>query len=151
MSYYVNCQHQFYSGRYIVEIAYPGIDYAGSDMLATDYPGEGEYDDPREALDAAIKVREALQADHPDEEIGIAFGHFEMVEGEPQDLEELKKEIMEHYASLPKCDRCGKLRDDKEFFVIYGDPDYGKFCSEFCAEEAFTENEEPMEESTTHD
>ena len=65
--------------------------------------------------------------------------------------EELKKEIMEHYASLPKCDRCGKLRDDKEFFVIYGDPDYGKFCSEFCAEEAFTENEEPMEESTTHD
>lgn len=90
MSYYVNCQHQFYSGRYIVEIAYPGIDYAGSDMLATDYPGEGEYDDPREALDAAIKVREALQADHPDEEIGIAFGHFDMVEGEPQDIDELK-------------------------------------------------------------
>ena len=101
---------------------------------------------PREALDAAIKVREALQADHPDEEIGIAFGHFDMVEGEPQDIDELRKDIEKHYESLPKCDHCGKPRDDKEFFVIYGDPDYGKFCSESCAEEAFVENEEQTEE-----
>lgn len=140
MSYYVNCQHQFYSGRYIVEIAYPGIDYAGSDMLATDYPGEGEYDDPREALLAAIKVRECLQADYPDEKIGIAFGHFDMVEGESQDLEELRTEIEKHYESLPKCDICGNIIKDKH--IILDDPDFGRFCSEFCAEEAYFDNEE---------
>ena len=144
--YFVNCQHQYYSGNYLVEIAYPDQYSIGSDMLATNYADEGEYSDPREALDAAIKVREALQADHPDEEIGIAFGHFDMVEGEPQDIDELRKDIEKHYESLPKCDHCGKPRDDKEFFVIYGDPDYGKFCSESCAEEAFVENEEQTEE-----
>lgn len=128
----------------MVEIAYPGIDYAGSDMLATNYPGEGEYDDPREALLAAIEVRKTLQADHPDEEIEIAFGHFDMVEGEPQDMEELKAEIEKHYESLPKCDHCGNIIEDK--YTIIGDPDFGQFCSEFCAEEAFIENEEQTEE-----
>ena len=73
-------------------------------------------------------------------------GHFDMVEGEPQDIDELKKDIEKHYESLPKCDHCGKMRDDKVFFAIYGDPDYGKFCSESCAEEAFLENEEQTEE-----
>ena len=140
MPYFVNCQHYFYSGQYMVEIAYPGIDYAGSDMLATDYPGEGEYDDPREALDAAIKVRECLQADYPDEKIGIAFGHFDMVEGESQDLEELRTEIEKHYESLPKCDICGNIIKDKH--IILDDPDFGRFCSEFCAEEAYFDNEE---------
>lgn len=144
--YFVNCQHQYYSGNYLVEIAYPDRDSIGSDMLATNYADEGEYSDPREALEAAIKVREMLQADHPNETVGIAFGHFDMVEGEAQDMEELKAEIEKHYESLPKCDHCGKMRDDKEFFVIYGDPDYGKFCSESCAEEAFVENEEQTEE-----
>ena len=123
-----------------MEIAYPGIDYAGTDMLATDYPGEGEYDDPREALLAAIKVRECLQADYPDEKIGIAFGHFDMVEGESQDLEELRTEIEKHYESLPKCDICGNIIKDKH--IILDDPDFGRFCSEFCAEEAYFDNEE---------
>lgn len=36
------------------------------------------------------RSREALQADHPDEEIGIAFGHFDMVEGEPRVFDELR-------------------------------------------------------------
>jgi hypothetical protein len=109
-------------------------------MLATDYPGEGEYDDPREALLAAIKVRECLQADYPDEKIGIAFGHFDMVEGESQDLEELRTEIEKHYESLPKCDICGNIIKDKH--IILDDPDFGRFCSEFCAEEAYFDNEE---------
>lgn len=139
--YFVNCQHQYYSGNYLVEIAYPGIDYAGSDMLATRYSDEGDYDDPREALEAAIKVKECLQADYPDEEIGIAFGHFDMVEGEAQDLEELRAEIEKHYESLPKCDRCGKLRNEDETYIIYSDPDFGKFCSEYCADEMYFENE----------
>lgn len=143
--YFVNCQHQYYSGNYLVEIAYPGIDYAGSDMLATRYADEGSYDDPREALEAAIKVRDCLQADHPDEEIGIAFGHFDMVEGEPKGLEELRAEIEKHYESLPKCDRCGKLIGD-ETYTIYSDPSFGKFCSEYCAEEAYIEDEKEYDE-----
>lgn len=143
--YFVNCQHQYYSGNYLVEIAYPDRDSMGSDMLATNYADEGEYSDPREALEAAIKVREMLQADYPNETVGIAFGHFEMVEGEPQDMEELKAEIEKHYESLPKCDRCGKLIEDGSH-VIYGDPDFGEFCSEFCAEEAYFENERDTEE-----
>lgn len=144
--YFVNCQHQYYSGNYLVEIAYPGIDYAGSDMLATRYADEGSYDDPREALEAAIKVKECLQADYPDEEIGIAFGHFDMVEGEAQDLEELRAEIEKHYESLPKCDRCGKLRNEDETYTIYSDPSFGKFCSEYCAEEAYIEDEKEYDE-----
>ena len=139
MPYFVNCQHYFYSGQYMVEIAYPGIDYAGSDMLATDYPGEGEYDDPREALNAAIKVKEALQTDYPDEEIGIAFGHFDMVEGEPQDIDELKKDIKKHYESLPKCDRCGGIIEEP--WTVVDDPDFGQFCSKFCIEETYSQEQ----------
>ena len=140
MPYFVNCQHYFYSDQYMVEIAYPGIDCAGSDMLATDYPDEGEYDDPREALEAAIKVRDALQVDYPKEEIGISFGRFDMVEGEPQDLEKLRAEIEKHYESLPKCERCGKII--KEPWIIVNDPDFGQFCSSFCAEAAYFSNED---------
>ena len=143
--YFVNCQHQYYSGNYMVEIAYPDQDSIGSDMLATHYADEGEYSDPREALEAAIKVRDMLQKDHPNETIGIAFGHFDMVEGEPQDMEELKAEIEKHYESLPKCDRCGKLIGD-EPYIIYEDPDFGKFCSEYCAEEAYIEDEKEYDE-----
>ncbi len=99
--YFVNCQHQYYSGNYLVEIAYPDQDSIGSDMLATNYADEGEYSDPREALEAAIKVREMLKADHPNETVCLDFGHFVMVEGESQDMEELKAEIEMLYVSFP--------------------------------------------------
>ena len=144
--YFVNCQHQYYSGNYLVEIAYPDQDSIGSDMLATNYADEGEYSDPREALEAAIKVRDALQVDYPKEKIGIAFGRFDMVEGEAQDLEELRAEIEKHYESLPKCDRCGKLRNEDETYTIYSDPSFGKFCSEYCAEEAYIGDEKEYDE-----
>ena len=138
MPYIVNCQHYFYSDAHVVEIAYPGWDYVGSDMLATYYTDEGEYSDPREALEAAIKVRDQLQADHPDEEVGIAFGHFDLVEGEPQDLDDLKQEIEDHYQRLPKCDLCGDIIETASW--IADDPDFGSFCSEVCAEKAYRDS-----------
>ena len=82
-----------------------------------------------------------MQADHPDEGIGIAFGHFDMVEGEPQDLEELRIEIEKHYESLPKCDICGGIIE--EYWTVVDDPDFGQFCSKFCIEETYSQ--EPME------
>lgn len=138
MPYIVNCQHYFYSGAYVVEIAYPGWDYTGSDMLATNYADEGEYADPREALEAAIRVRDQLQADYPDTEVGIAFGHFDLVEGEPQDLDDLKQEIEDHYQRLPKCDLCGDIIETASW--IADDPDFGSFCSEVCAEKAYRDS-----------
>lgn len=71
---------------------------------------------------------------------------MEFCEGEPidinnhEDIEELKKEVQKHYESLPKCDYCNELIDEKEYFVN-PDSEYteDKFCSEFHAEKAYLE------------
>jgi len=142
MKFIVSRQHYFYSGEYIVEIAYPSIDYSGSDMLVSKYPEEGEYDDPREALDAAIAVQTAWKTDCPDKSVGISFGHFDMIEGEPEEIENLKAEIEKFYNELPKCDMCGDLLDENDIYTIADDPDAGNFCSLRCVEKAIDAEEE---------
>jgi hypothetical protein len=62
-----------------VEIAAGGLDHANADMLGVAYEslGEGrEYDDPREAADAAIAIAEAWRRDsgRPDE-ITVRVGY----------------------------------------------------------------------------
>jgi hypothetical protein len=139
MKFIVSRQYYFYSGEYIVEIAYPSIDYTGPDMLVERYPEEGEYSDPREALDAAIAIQKAWQADCPEESIGITFGHFDSIEGEPEEIKNLRTEIEKFYQELPKCDQCGKLLDENRTCMLWDDPDMGRYCSEQCAENALQE------------
>jgi len=147
MPYFVSRQFYYYQQINVVEIAYPSIDSSGPDMLIEKYKGEGEeYKNPIEALDVALNIASAWQEDIPDEDIFITFGCMEFGEGEPinpkdlEDIEELKQNIQKHYESLPKCDYCNELIDEKEYFVN-PDSEYteDKFCSEFHAEKAYLE------------
>jgi hypothetical protein len=141
MQFFVSRQHYYYQDIKVVEIAYPSIDYSGSDMLTTEYAGEGStFDDPREALQTAINIRDMWSKDS-EEDIGLTFGHFDMCEGEPQEIEELKKEVNKFYEDLPKCDYCGEIINEKEYYTnddVRDDTDI-KFCSEYCSEKAYFE------------
>lgn len=147
MPYFVSRQFYYYQQINVVEIACPSIDSSGPDMLIEKYKGEGEeYKNPIEALDVALNIASAWQADNPDEDIFITFGCMELIEGNPidfknhEDIEELKKEVQKHYENLPKCSYCGELIDEKEYYVN-PDSEYtdDKFCSEFHAEKAYLE------------
>jgi len=145
IKFFVSRQHYYYSGERVVEISYPSIDYVGPDMLMEKYEDEGEYDDPKEALEGAIKVRDAWKKDNPEIDIGISFGHFDCCEGEPQELEDLRNEVNNFYNELPKCDVCGQILDENETYTLFNDPEFGKFCSEYCAEKALAESEDENE------
>lgn len=137
--YYVSRQHYYYQDIYVVEIAYPSIDYSSPDMLIYKYKGEGEtFNDPREALAVAVEIRKAWQKD-TEKEIGITYGSFDGIEGEPyEDIEELKQTIQKEYDSLPKCDYCNELIDGKEYYINPDSEFSGeKFCSESHAERAY--------------
>lgn len=59
----------------VVEIAAGGLDYANPDMLAAKYPGEGrEYTSAREAVEAALSIRDAWRRDAPHKVITVARG-----------------------------------------------------------------------------
>lgn len=60
---------------YVVEIATGGLDYANPDMLVAKYKGEGEeYDDPEEAVEAALEIAQAWKEDQPQLNIQVAAG-----------------------------------------------------------------------------
>ena len=122
----------------VVEIAAGGIDYANPDMLVSKYPGEGQtYDDPREAVTAAIVIAKAWKKDQPKLKIGIAHGFTGgyTMPFEKGSLKDLRKWAAQAYEALPKCDGCGGLMG-KEKWHSTEDPDLGNFCSERCAERA---------------
>ncbi|MCK9458802.1 MAG: hypothetical protein M0R80_04120 [Proteobacteria bacterium] len=142
-TYFVSRQLPYYQPDIgLVEIAYPNIDYSGSDMLVPKYAGEGEsYNDPIEALESAISIMEMWRTEEPNKEIGICYGHFDMGEGEPEDIEELRQQISKEYEQLPKCDYCNELIDENEYYTN-DDSQFNeeKFCSEFCADESYIKN-----------
>ena len=127
--------------QYCVEIAAGGLDYANPDMLAVKYDGEGEeYEDPREAVEAAIKIRDAWKAEMPDKTINVAHGatlgcsmlFFSEAE------EALKAWAAEKYESLPKCARCGELLKKGETYALFDSFDgEEKYCSSYCAEKEY--------------
>ena len=101
MSYFVSRQHYYYQDIYMVEIAYPSIDYSSPDMLIEKYSGEGEsYNNPIEALEVAISIMEQWQTDEPNKEIGITYGSFDGLEGSPEDIEDLRKEVQKDYEKI---------------------------------------------------
>jgi hypothetical protein len=143
---YVSRQSYYYSGERVVEVELNGLDYSGADMLSVGYKnlGEGkEYDDPREAIKAAVAIRDAWRKDEPDEEINIALGStggmgMEIEPTEKTD-DELKEWAEERWNALPKCERCGDVLDPKDTYHRVDFPDFGDFCSENCVEMAIDE------------
>lgn len=138
--YFVSRQHYYYQDIYVVEIAYPSIDSSGPDMLISKYQGEGEiFNNPVEALEVALDIREAWRKDNPEEDIYITFGCMEFGEGEiEEDIDDLKKRVQNIYDKMPKCDFCGDLIDEKEYY-INEDSHYTdtKFCSNYCSEKFY--------------
>lgn len=133
----------------VVEIASGGMDYANADMLS-DPDGryrklgcDQEYIDPVESLRVAFRVRKAWQKALRDEgsdetvriEVGYTGGNTIPFEEYPTNVD-LYQWAKEKREKMPKCDQCGNLLE----YCLYGDPDIGRFCSEFCAEEYEREN-----------
>jgi hypothetical protein len=141
MSYFVS--RQSYWGvdpedQNVVEIAHGGLDYANPDMLVSKYEGEGqEYEDPREALTAALAIAEAWKKDQPEIIINIAHGFTggNTMPFEPDKVEDLKAWAEKAWQALPMCDQCGKVLG-KERYHLVEDPDIGEYCSEYCCERA---------------
>lgn len=138
--YYVSRQHYYYSQELVVEIAVGGLDYAGPDMLAGNYKGEGEYSDPRKAVEAAIQILEQWEQDDPEVAgIGMGYSHGFTAEFEPtRDFEALRKDAEQEWESLEKCTRCGEIIRGSDWYYIpdFGE-EWGKFCSGNCADNMY--------------
>lgn len=128
---------------YVVEIAGGGLDYANPDMYSPKYPGEGkEYTDPREAAKVALDIAKRWKLDEPDKDIGVAHGHtggFTMP-FEPAGEAEIQAWAEKAYDRLPKCDMCGgPLPEEiKQWTDVHRE---FRFCSEYCAEKSWEDEE----------
>lgn len=141
MTYFVSRQSYYYSGERVVEIAEGGLGSAGCDMYVNAYPGEGEeYHDPREAVEAAILIwKQWVDDSNVPLPSGIAIGFGCIAELEPSlDLIELREYAEAEYDELEKCARCNGLIMDEPYIIHeFGDDD--KYCTEYCAEEAYND------------
>jgi len=146
MVFFVSRQHYFNQNLNAVEIAFPSIDYSSPDMLVANYAGEGEeYKDPRDAVEAALRIRDEWKKDSG-EEIIVTAGSFNGMEGEEETDEDLRAWAEKQYASMPKCAVCGEIIDPDEHY-INPDSEWNeeKFCSEQHAERAYFEAHEDDE------
>jgi hypothetical protein len=148
MTWYVNRQHYWPDGEFVVEMAYGGIEYSNPDMLADPdrtYRKLGcdqEYADPREALATAIKVRDEWKKHLDDgEDVRIEHGFTAGMTipfcSYPSD-KELKEWAEAEAEKLDKCEMCGDIITGKPF-VLWDFQDW-KFCSDYCAERFYGEN-----------
>jgi len=144
--FYVSRQVVWPDGNRVVEVVSPGMDHAGPDMLVDHFKslGEGkEFADPREALEAALAVRDAWQAKSTAEDEDTVQVNF-MGHDEETD-EELHAIAETMFEKMPKCDNCGdplgRERDQ------YKNRETGeKYCSENCAQAAADFEEEQQRE-----
>lgn len=142
MPYFVSRQHYYYSDQFVVEVAAGGLDCAGSDMLCEiwDKIGEGkEFQDPREAVKAAIKIRQEWLKKRP--EVKLAVGNTGGLLTEMSDTCDEQEAIAwaeKQYERLEKCSQCGEVLG-KETYKPF--PCDEKFCSEFCVEQWFQQIE----------
>ena len=142
----VTRQAYYYSGEYIVEIASGGIDYSGSDALAKQYPGEFEtFNDPREAVETAIRICNLWRKDKPERFPRIGHGSTGGMgmEIEATTYKEARQWAGEVWEAMPKCPNCGDpMPDDKREFWRANDWSGEEFCSENCATRAMEWEEE---------
>jgi hypothetical protein len=134
--WFVSRQKYYYSGLLMVEVARGGLDYGGSDMLCSQFPGEGkEYSDPREAVEVALSIASLWRATKPGKRVNVGAGcTLGMgLEFEPSKAKELKDWADKAYDKLPKCDTCGEVLGGVTYTLWDLDPDL-RFCREYCAE-----------------
>lgn len=151
MDYYVSRQVYWPDGVCAVEVVSGGSDNSGPDQLVPNYRdyGEGDtFDDPREAVRAAIAVRDAWQidldwiastgTDKPRKAVltGFTTGYGMVLPDEYSD-DAARAWAEKEYAELPKCDHCGDLLPDNPYGSESSilDNEY-PYCSEYCAETA---------------
>jgi len=126
----------------VVEVAFGGIDYAGSDALSGKYPCEfDEFTDPREAAKTAMQIAKLWQADEPKKKINIAYGSTGGMTApfEPCSVDELTAWAEKRYDNLDKCERCGDVLGEERYYDYFGEP---TLCSENCASVQHEECEE---------
>ena len=142
MKYFLSRQRYWMAGERVVEIAAGGLDYSGPDMLSDPdgiYGPLGdmlETNDPREALGAAILIRDEwnrhLESGH---QCHIEAGYnldMIMPTEEPTD-EQLWEWAQAEWEAAPKCHWCGEAADELPYHI----PEFGddvRFCSEQCAD-----------------
>ena len=119
----------------VVEIAFGGCDFANPDMLSVKWPrlGEGqEFSDPREAVEAAIKVCDAWRkAGCPQAKIAMGSTGGCTIPFETKEYGEARARAEVIWEKLPKCDECGEVLGKECFSHDLCDD---QFCSEACAE-----------------
>ena len=138
MGFFVSRQSSWPSGDLYVEVAGGGRDYANPGMLVERYRplGEGrEYDDPREAVEAAIAICRAWRKDTRKRTIDVRVGHtggftMEFERGTFQEARACAKEVAD---ALPRCAHCGEILGRESFRHDLAAED-DRFCSENCAE-----------------
>jgi len=140
----VTRQVNTYTGDQVVEISDGSLDYSNPGALCKRYPGEFDsFDDPREAVETAIKIAKAWQADKPEETILIASGGTGgctmFFEGEPltdETFEGLQEQAEKAWEELPKCSRCGEVMGKEKWTHpdMFSEEEY---CSENCADLAW--------------
>lgn len=143
MKYFVSRQRYWgvpEAEAYVVEIATGGREYANPDALVPKYAGEmEEYDDPREAAEAAISIMRQWKKDARRKihvAYGCTFGYT--MPFEPSTIKDLRAWAETAYKELPKCERCGMLVDADEYYTdAFGE---GMYC-QCCAEHFYGEEE----------
>lgn len=124
---------------HIVEVVSGGSDYANPDMLVAKWPslGEGkEFSDPREAVEAAIRVCDQWRASgETNAKVAMGATGGSTMPFEPKEYDEARKRAEELYEKLPKCDQCGEVLG-KETYSHDLDEE-GNFCSEVCADKNY--------------
>lgn len=133
-------QRQWPEGTPVVEVSAGGIDYTNPDALSAKYPGEFEtFDDPREAVDAAIAICLSWREDGEKEaQVGHGATGGMTMPFDTSTFEAAEEWAHGVYEGLPKCSRCGGVlgREKYRSFELEDE----EFCSEVCAQLAEEEH-----------
>lgn len=141
-SYTVTRQSNYYDeGAYSVEIAYT-LDYAGPGALAQKYLEDfAQYDDPREAAEAAIKLRrqwvESLTSNlaewfRANERIRFTLAMNSVcypTVNDAMSASELRRWARAEYDRLPKCDHCGTIASSEDNYMDEFGDNFTACCS----------------------
>jgi len=146
MTYCITRQKQWPDGNLVVEVNEGGLDFANPDALVAKYKGEmTEFEDPREAVEFAIKIQEAWAKDSM-EKIAIGYGNTLGFTSpfSPSEKKEIEAWAEKEFEALPKCPECQEIMEspdewfeagvyDIENNQFWSDEDGEKYCSESCA------------------
>jgi len=161
MLYFVSRQAYWPAGELVVEIAAGGCEYSNPDMLSDPEVIYGplgdmlETSDPRKALAAAFRIKEAWEhqlylyagdeAESVRIEAGFTYGCTMPFEEHPTDAQ-LREWAEAEWEATPKCP-CGEpLPERGRITLCFPYEDEGPFCSEYCAEKTYDELESYYEE-----